>query len=174
MRTRSSTAKPAQALQSRTNAEQSRAEADANSVGHASALHHSEAHCAAILRRLWHAAKTAADRPTLQFCQAGVIIFAVPAPDLTEYDVPVSTIRYGEMPTELNEAARRAWAQRQQPSDRQPFTTRAAAKNTKPVSLKHWQSPPDIAAAAVFLSSLLHSNITGQTSNGDGVFVMHA
>ncbi|GDX67189.1 hypothetical protein LBMAG37_03430 [Anaerolineae bacterium] len=97
-----------------------------------------------------------------------------PAPDLTEYDVPVSTTRPGKMPTQLNEAARRAWAQRQQPSDRQPFTTRAAAKNTKPVSLKHWQSPPDIAAAAVFLSSLLHSNITGQTSNGDGVFVMHA
>lgn len=103
-----------------------------------------------------------------------MIIFAVPAPNLTEYDVLVSTIRYGEMSKELNEAARRAWAQRQQPSDRQPFTTRAAAKNTKPVSLKHWQSPPDIAAAAVFLSSLLHSNITGQTINGDGVFVMHA
>jgi NAD(P)-dependent dehydrogenase (short-subunit alcohol dehydrogenase family) len=41
------------------------------------------------------------------------------------------------------------------------------------VPLKRWQEPEDIADMAVFLASARANNITGQTINVDGGFVMH-
>jgi NAD(P)-dependent dehydrogenase (short-subunit alcohol dehydrogenase family) len=39
--------------------------------------------------------------------------------------------------------------------------------------LNRWQQPEDIAAMAVFLASNRARNITGQTINVDGGWVMH-
>ena len=39
--------------------------------------------------------------------------------------------------------------------------------------LGRWQTPEDIAALAVFLASDRAANITGQTMNVDGGWVMH-
>jgi 2-hydroxycyclohexanecarboxyl-CoA dehydrogenase len=41
------------------------------------------------------------------------------------------------------------------------------------VPLGRWQTPEDIAAMAVFLASERGGNITGQTINVDGGYVMH-
>ena len=41
------------------------------------------------------------------------------------------------------------------------------------VPLQRWQTPEDIAAAAIFLASPRAQNITGQTINVDGGQVMH-
>ena len=41
------------------------------------------------------------------------------------------------------------------------------------VPLNRWQTPEDVAAMAVFLASPRAANITGQTVNVDGGFVMH-
>ena len=41
------------------------------------------------------------------------------------------------------------------------------------VPLGRWQEPEDIAAMAIFLASELAKNVTGQTVNVDGGFVMH-
>ena len=41
------------------------------------------------------------------------------------------------------------------------------------VPLGRWQSPEDIAAMAVFLASPRAANVTGQTINVDGGYVMH-
>ncbi|MEC8591950.1 MAG: SDR family oxidoreductase, partial [Planctomycetota bacterium] len=38
---------------------------------------------------------------------------------------------------------------------------------------QRWQTPQDIANLAVFLASSRGQNITGQTMNVDGGFVMH-
>jgi NAD(P)-dependent dehydrogenase (short-subunit alcohol dehydrogenase family) len=41
------------------------------------------------------------------------------------------------------------------------------------VPLGRWQTPEDVAAMAVFLASARAMNVTGQTVNVDGGFVMH-
>jgi 2-hydroxycyclohexanecarboxyl-CoA dehydrogenase len=41
------------------------------------------------------------------------------------------------------------------------------------VPLNRWQTLDDIAAMAVFLASARAANVTGQTVNVDGGYVMH-
>ena len=53
--------------------------------------------------------------------------------------------------------------------DRQEDEVRAARREP----LKRWQEPADIADMAVFLASARANNVTGQTINVDGGFVMH-
>ena len=48
-----------------------------------------------------------------------------------------------------------------------------AEKIRRVVPLGRWQTPEDIAAMAVFLASPRAANVTGQTINVDGGFVMH-
>ena len=50
----------------------------------------------------------------------------------------------------------------------------AAEKIAKVVPLNRWQTPEDVAAMAVFLASSRAANVTGQTINVDGGFVMHS
>ena len=49
----------------------------------------------------------------------------------------------------------------------------AGEKIRRVVPLGRWQTPEDIAAMAVFLASARAANVTGQTINVDGGFVMH-
>jgi NAD(P)-dependent dehydrogenase (short-subunit alcohol dehydrogenase family) len=75
--------------------------------------------------------------------------------------------------TALNRSVWEAW-NRQQPEDkRQPYEEWAAEKIRRVVPLGRWQDPEDVAAMAVFLASACARNVTGQTVNVDGGFVMH-
>ena len=49
---------------------------------------------------------------------------------------------------------------------------RAARKVQAVVPLGRWQTPADVAAMAVFLASARAMNVTGQTVNVDGGFVI--
>ncbi len=75
--------------------------------------------------------------------------------------------------TPLNRSVWQAWADRQPPEATQDYEAWAAEKIAKLVPLGRWQTPEDIAAMAVFLASDRAANVTGQTINVDGGFVMH-
>lgn len=95
------------------------------------------------------------------------------AKDLAPHGIRVNTICPGMVKTELNESVWRAWHDSQPVELRQDYPTWAAAKIRNVVPLGRWQTPEDIAALAVFLASKRGRNITGQTMNVDGGFVMH-
>ena len=64
-------------------------------------------------------------------------------------------------------------------ADRQPagaavpdYEAWAAEKIAKLVPLNRWQMAEDVAAMAVFLASARAANVTGQTVNVDGGYVM--
>jgi NAD(P)-dependent dehydrogenase (short-subunit alcohol dehydrogenase family) len=65
-----------------------------------------------------------------------------------------------------------AWADRQPADARQPYEEWAAEKIRRLVPLDRWQTPEDVAAMAVFLASPRAENVTGQTVNVDGGYVM--
>ncbi len=95
------------------------------------------------------------------------------ARDLAPYGVRVNALCPGMVQTMLNHSVWEAW-HRQQPSEkRQSYEEWAAEKIRRVVPLGRWQEPRDIAAMAVFLASERGRNITGQTINVDGGFVMH-
>jgi NAD(P)-dependent dehydrogenase (short-subunit alcohol dehydrogenase family) len=75
--------------------------------------------------------------------------------------------------TPLNRSVWQAWAAQQSPETWQDYETWAAAKIARLIPLNRWQTPEDVAALAVFLASDRAANITGQTLNVDGGFVMH-
>lgn len=112
--------------------------------------------------------------PPYSASKAAVINFAqCAAKDLAPYGVRVNTLCPGMVKTELNRAVWEAWARQQPPEKRQSYDEWAAEKIQKVVPLNRWQEPEDIAAMAVFLASAAGKNVTGQTINVDGGFVMH-
>jgi len=112
--------------------------------------------------------------PPYSAAKAALINFAqCAAKDLAPHGVRVNTICPGMVKTVLNRAVWEAW-QRQQPEDqKRSYEDWADEKVRKVVPLGRWQEPEDIAALAVFLASERGQNITGQTLNVDGGFVMH-
>ncbi|MFO0966258.1 MAG: SDR family oxidoreductase [Gemmataceae bacterium] len=95
------------------------------------------------------------------------------AKDLAPYQVRVNVICPGMVKTELNRAVWEAWARQQAPDERKSYEEWAGEKVERVVPLGRWQEPEDIANMAVFLASERGKNITGQTINVDGGFVMH-
>jgi NAD(P)-dependent dehydrogenase (short-subunit alcohol dehydrogenase family) len=75
--------------------------------------------------------------------------------------------------TALNRSVWEAWARGQPPEERTPYEEWAAEKVRRVVPLGRWQTPEDLAAMAVFLASPRAGNVTGQTINVDGGYVMH-
>jgi 2-hydroxycyclohexanecarboxyl-CoA dehydrogenase len=75
--------------------------------------------------------------------------------------------------TPLNRSVYEAWAREQPEAGRPSYEEWTAEKIQKLVPLNRWQEPEDIAAMAVFLASSRGRNITGQTINVDGGYVMH-
>jgi NAD(P)-dependent dehydrogenase (short-subunit alcohol dehydrogenase family) len=73
----------------------------------------------------------------------------------------------------LNRSVFEAWAAGIEPGERPSYDAWAAEKIQKLVPLNRWQTPEDVAAMAVFLASARAHNITGQTINVDGGYVMH-
>jgi NAD(P)-dependent dehydrogenase (short-subunit alcohol dehydrogenase family) len=76
--------------------------------------------------------------------------------------------------TTLNRAVWQSWLDRQPADKRQTYEEWGAAKVRQMCPLGRWQTPEDIAALATFLASDRASNITGQTMNIDGGWVMHS
>ena len=112
--------------------------------------------------------------PPYSASKAGLINFAqCAAKDLAPFGVRVNCLCPGMVQTPLNRSVWQAWSDRQPPESRQDYETWAAEKIAKLVPLNRWQTPEDIAAMAVFLASDRAANITGQTVNVDGGYVMH-
>ncbi len=112
--------------------------------------------------------------PPYSAAKAGLINFAqCAAKDLAPYGVRVNTLNPGMVDTPLN---RGVWAGQMKnlpPEERVDFETWGRQKLQRMVPLNRWQTPEDIANMAVFLASPRARNVTGQTVNVDGGFVMH-
>jgi len=113
--------------------------------------------------------------PPYSASKAGLINFAqCAAKDLAPHGVRVNALNPGMIRTPLNESVWRSWAERQPDAGRQSYDEWAAEKIAKLVPLNRWQTPEDVAAMAVFLASARAANVTGQTINVDGGYVMHS
>lgn len=95
------------------------------------------------------------------------------AKDLAPYNIRVNTLNPGMVNTPLNHAIWQAANQGLPVTEQLTFEQWSAQKIARVVPLNRWQEPEDIAAMAVFLASARAQNITGQTVNVDGGFVMH-
>jgi len=95
------------------------------------------------------------------------------AKDLAPHGVRVNTVCPGMVETRLNESVWRAWHDQQPPELQRSYHDWAREKIQKIVPLGRWQTPADIADMVVFLSSARSQQVTGQTINVDGGFVMH-
>ena len=112
--------------------------------------------------------------PPYSAAKAALINFAqCAAKDLAPFGVRVNTLCPGMVQTPLNRSVYEAWAREQPESERSTYDSWTADKIKKLVPLNRWQQPEDIAAMAVFLASSQAVNITGQTINVDGGYVMH-
>lgn len=112
--------------------------------------------------------------PPYSASKAALINFAqCAARDLAPYGVRVNSLCPGMVQTALNRAVWEAWNRQQPPEKRQTYEEWAGEKVRRVVPLGRWQEPADIAGMAVFLASECGRNITGQTINVDGGFVMH-
>lgn len=95
------------------------------------------------------------------------------AKDLADYNIRVNTLNPGMVNTPLNESIWRASNANLSADEQLTFEEWSSQKIGRIVPLKRWQEPQDLAAMAVFLASARAQNITGQTVNVDGGFVMH-
>jgi 2-hydroxycyclohexanecarboxyl-CoA dehydrogenase len=112
--------------------------------------------------------------PPYSAAKAAVINFAqCAAKDLAPYGVRVNALCPGMVQTPLNRSVYESWAREQPAPERPSYEDWTAEKIKKLVPLNRWQQPEDIAAMAVFLASDQGRNITGQTINVDGGYVMH-
>jgi NAD(P)-dependent dehydrogenase (short-subunit alcohol dehydrogenase family) len=111
--------------------------------------------------------------PPYSASKAALINFAqCAARDLAPHGVRVNALCPGMVKTGLNRAVWEAW-QRQQPEGKgQPYEEWAGEKVRRVVPLGRWQQPEDVAAMAVFLASARAANVTGQTINVDGGYVI--
>lgn len=112
--------------------------------------------------------------PPYSASKAAIINFTMcAAKDLAPYGVRVNALCPGMVKTALNQSVWDAW-NREQPIESQlSYEDWTAEKIQRLVPLGRWQSPDDVAAMAIFLASSKAKNITGQTINVDGGYVMH-
>jgi len=104
---------------------------------------------------------------------ANINFSQVLAKDLAPCGVRVNTICPGMVQTPLNKAVWQAWNDRQPPDKQRSYEDWAGEKVRAVVPLGRWQQPTDVADMAVFLSSDRAAQVTGQTINVDGGWVMH-
>jgi 2-hydroxycyclohexanecarboxyl-CoA dehydrogenase len=113
--------------------------------------------------------------PPYSASKAALINFAqCAARDLAPSGVRVNALCPGMVRTALNRSVYEAWAARQPREGRPSYEQWADEKIRRLVPLGRWQEPEDVAAMAVFLASPRAGNVTGQTVNVDGGYVMHS
>jgi 2-hydroxycyclohexanecarboxyl-CoA dehydrogenase len=95
------------------------------------------------------------------------------AKDMAPAGVRVNTVCPGMVQTSLNRSVWQAWNNLQPEERKRTYEDWAADKIHSVVPLGRWQSPEDVADMVVFLSSARAAQVTGQTINVDGGFVMH-
>lgn len=95
------------------------------------------------------------------------------AKDLAKHGVRVNTVCPGMVQTPLNRSVWKAWHDQTPIAERLDYETWATRKIQSIVPMGQWQTPEDIADTIVFLSSERSRQVTGQTINVDGGFVMH-
>ena len=95
------------------------------------------------------------------------------AKDLAPYNVRVNTVCPGMIQTPLNKSVWQAWYNQQTAEDKRSYEDWAGEKVKSVIPLGRWQTPENIAHTILFLSSDKAAQITGQTINVDGGFVMH-
>ena len=112
--------------------------------------------------------------PPYSASKAALINFAqCAAKDLAPYNIRVNTVNPGMVDTPLNHAIWAAQCRNLPPDQQLTFEAWSAEKIQRVVPLNRWQQPTDIADMVVFLTSARANNVTGQTINVDGGFVMH-
>jgi 2-hydroxycyclohexanecarboxyl-CoA dehydrogenase len=79
----------------------------------------------------------------------------------------------GMVQTPPNRSVWQAWYDQTPAAVRLGYEEWADRKIKAVVPLGRWQTPEDVAAMIVFLSSERAGQVTGQTINVDGGFVMH-
>lgn len=95
------------------------------------------------------------------------------AKDLARHGIRVNSVCPGMVQTPLNRSVWQAWYDQTPESERMGYDEWAERKIKAIVPLGRWQTVDDIAAMIVFLSSEQARQVTGQTINVDGGFVMH-
>jgi 2-hydroxycyclohexanecarboxyl-CoA dehydrogenase len=95
------------------------------------------------------------------------------AKDLAPYGVRVNSVCPGMVKTPLMERIWQASQAGVPPEQQLSLEAWGAAKLKAVTPLGRWQTPEDIADMVAFLSSARAHQVTGQTINVDGGFVMH-
>lgn len=95
------------------------------------------------------------------------------AKDLASHGIRVNTVCPGMVKTTLNRSVWQAWNEQVPDSEKLSYDTWASNKIRSVIPLGRWQSAEDVASMIVFLSSERAQQVTGQTINVDGGFVMH-
>lgn len=111
--------------------------------------------------------------PPYSASKAALINFAqCAAKDLAPYGVRVNALCPGMVETVLSRSVWEAWNRQQPDTGRMTYEEWAGEKVRRVVPLGRWQKPEDVAAMAVFLASARADNVTGQTVNVDGGYVI--
>jgi len=95
------------------------------------------------------------------------------AKDLAPHGIRVNTVCPGMVRTPLNRSVWQAWHDQTPVGERLSYEEWSEKKIRSVVPLGKWQTPEAIADMIVFLSSDRAGDVTGQTINVDGGFVMH-
>jgi NAD(P)-dependent dehydrogenase (short-subunit alcohol dehydrogenase family) len=95
------------------------------------------------------------------------------AKDLAPYNVRVNILNPGMVSTPLQERVYAGQVAHLSETERPSYDEWAAEKIGRLVPLNRWQTPEDIANMIVFLASEQARNVTGQSVNVDGGWVMH-
>lgn len=95
------------------------------------------------------------------------------AKDLAPHGIRVNSVCPGMVQTPLNRGVWESWNNDQPADKKRSYEEWAGDKVRQIVPLGRWQTPENIADMIVFLSSARASEVTGQTINVDGGYVMH-
>ena len=104
---------------------------------------------------------------------AGINFAQCMARDLAEYGIRVNTVCPGMVKTPLNRSVWQSWRERDSVQNTLSYDEWAEQKIRELIPLGRWQKPADVADMIVFLSSQRAAQVTGQTINVDGGYVMH-